>query len=70
MENDFSEMSGDYWPCDCCTYVNDSSAIVCGMCVEEEFPSPMPAECESNKRQNSPVHDAKSESKSNKRRKL
>ncbi|KAM1464371.1 hypothetical protein ACFX1S_043485 [Malus domestica] len=70
MENDFSETGGDYWPCDRCTYVNDSSAIACPTCAEEEFPSPMPAECESNKRQNSPVHDAKSESKSNKRRKL
>ncbi|TQD86984.1 hypothetical protein C1H46_027498 [Malus baccata] len=53
MENDFSEMSGDYWPRDRCTYVNDSSAIACAM-FAEEFPSPMPAECESNKRQNSP----------------
>ncbi|XP_068330529.1 probable E3 ubiquitin-protein ligase ARI8 isoform X2 [Pyrus communis] len=43
MENDLSEIRsyGDYWSCDLCTYVNDSSATMCVTCSSE---SPLPAE--------------------------
>ncbi|KAM2913832.1 hypothetical protein COP2_044436 [Malus domestica] len=66
-ENNFPEVSVGCWPCDRCTYVNDSSATACMMCTEED--SPVQAKCESKKRQKSPVHDdAMSESKSKNRR--